>query len=164
MFKSGPPSRGNSHINVTGVIVPFRGWNSWFAWYVTPRVLKNRFRPRFSGTFLGIELKNMRWSKCQSTDLMPIRSKKLFVSVPRPQSKTKLWCLVGILFKISDDHPRHFCMGAPRSGSPPYQKVWIRHCFTYEWLSSQRISTVFHLFTDDSPRILPGRVFWKEAV
>ena len=34
-------------------------------------------------------------------------------------NKTKIWYLLGVIFKISDDHPRHFHMGAfhPQGGA-----------------------------------------------
>ena len=58
---------GDSHIKVTGVIVvPFRCCNLWLG---TPYgvKIKNGFRQRYGSTLKGIELKNVRGSKCQST-------------------------------------------------------------------------------------------------
>ena len=54
----------------------------------------------------------MRGSKCQSTDLVPLRGKKLFG--PRPQHII----LVPFRgsFQISDDHPHHFYMGTTPGG------------------------------------------------
>ena len=45
----------------------------------------------------------------QSTDLVFLRGKRLFGPCPL------FWYLLGVLLKISDDHPCHFYMGFPPS-------------------------------------------------
>ena len=49
------------------------------------------------------------------SELVPLRGENEFE--PHPQS---FWYLLGVLFKIVDDHPRHFYMGGPppRPGGP----------------------------------------------
>ena len=50
----------------------------------------------------------MRGSKCQATDLVPLRDKKLF----RPRPQNRILVPLKVLFKISDDHPRNKLVNA----------------------------------------------------
>ena len=57
----------------------------------------------------------MRGSKCQSTDLLPLRGKKKLFG---PGHETEFWDLLGVLYKIFDDHPRHFHTRVPPPPPP----------------------------------------------
>ena len=50
----------------------------------------------------------MRRTKRQPTNLVPLLGVK---NCSDHSPKTEFWFLLGVLFKISDDHSRHFCMG-----------------------------------------------------
>ena len=71
----------------------------------------------------------MRESKCQSTDLVALRGKKNCLDHAH---KTEFWYHLGVKFKISDNHLRHFYMGAP---PPPPQEEMLCYVKKYpvEW-------------------------------
>ena len=50
---------------------------------------------------------------CQSTDLVTLRGKRK--NCWDYAHRTEFWYLLGVLFKTSDDHPRHFYVGVPPS-------------------------------------------------
>ena len=60
----------------------------------------------------------MRGSTCQSTDFVPLRDKKNCSEHAHKQNSGTLigGSTVGVVFKISYDHPRHFIWESP---SPP---------------------------------------------
>ena len=75
--------------------------------FVPLGVLKSKMtsvRDMVVHTFYGIEPKNMRGSKCQSTDWVPLRSKKLF----RAHPQNRILVTFRGSFKISNDHPVTF--------------------------------------------------------
>ena len=74
----------------------------------------------FSGTFQGIEPKNVSESKCQFKNRHRLRLKK----IPSHTHKTGLWQLFGVLFKILYEYPHPFFMGVSPTLPLP-QPPWV---------------------------------------
>ena len=116
-------------------------------------------------TFKGIEPKTITGSKCQSTDLVPLRGKNY--SLDHAQ-KTEFWYLLGVLFNIPNDHTVTFIWEPP---PPPLggdagggresvitgteKKVFIRwqevvgrgnYCIILGYFSKQKIYSTISFF------------------
>ena len=64
-------------------------------------------------------------------ELVPLRHKKHF----KPHPKTGSWYLLGIVFKISDKHPRPYYMGVSPSG-----RNYARKSVTHEKQQTKAIA------------------------